>query len=156
MGVTIDLGKALTRCLGVPFKPVGYANPAALVNCFGNNEWDIAFLAFDPARANAVDFSPPYMGIDNNHLVAANSKVMTVEGMDRPGVTVAVPEGSAPDLFLSRSLKSAYDLRVPGGAEAAIQAVSAGKPMLMPRTRTCSRCTPIASRGRTCWKGITS
>ena len=64
-GVTVSLGKTLAQRLGVPFEPVGYANPAALVKSFGTNEWDIAFLAFDPARAQEVDFSPPYMEVDN-------------------------------------------------------------------------------------------
>lgn len=126
-GVTINLGEALAHRLGVQFEPVGYANPAALVKSFGSNEWDIAFLAFDPARAKDVDFSPPYMEVDNTYLVTTNSKVTTVEGTDRSGVTIAVPERSAPDLFLSRNLKSAQVLRVPGGAESAIQALTSGK-----------------------------
>jgi polar amino acid transport system substrate-binding protein len=126
-GVTINLGKALAQRLGVPFEPLGYANPAALVKSFGSNEWDIAFLAFDPARAKDVDFSPPYMEVDNTYLVTANSKVVSVEAADRSGVTIAVPERSAPDLFLSRNLKAAQVLRVPGGAEAAIQALTSAK-----------------------------
>ena len=126
-GVTINLARTLAQRLGVPFEPVGYPNPAALVKSFGNSEWDIAFLAFDPARATDVDFSPAYMEVDNTYLVTTNSKVATVEGADRSGVTIAVPERSAPDLFLSRNLKSAQVLRVPGGAEAAIQALTSGK-----------------------------
>lgn len=126
-GVTIDLGKALAQRIGVPFEPVGYANPAAVVKSFGTNEWDIAFLAYDPARAKDVDFSSPYMEVDNTYLVTATSKIATVEAADRAGVTIAVPERSAPDLFLSRNLKSAQVLRVPGGAEAAIEALTSGK-----------------------------
>jgi len=126
-GVTINLGKALAQRLGVPFEPVGYANPAALVKSFGTDQWDIAFLAFDPARAQEVDFSPPYMEVDNTYLVTANSKVSAVERADQAGVTIAVPERSAPDLFLSRNLKSAKVLRVPGGADAAIEALKSGK-----------------------------
>ncbi len=126
-GVTISLGKALAQRLGVPFDPVGYANPAELVKSFGTNQWDIAFLAFDPARAKEVDFSPPYMEVDNTYLVTAKSKVTAVERADQSGVTIAVPERSAPDLFLSRNLKSAQVLRVPGGAEAAIEALRSGK-----------------------------
>lgn len=126
-GVTVNLGKALAQRLGVPFEPVGYANPAALVKSFGANEWDIAFLAFDPARAQQVDFSPPYMEVDNTYLVTAKSKVGTVELADQTGVTIAVPERSAPDLFLSRNLKSAKVMRVPGGADAAIEALKSGK-----------------------------
>src|SRR5215470_13200541 len=34
-GVTVALGKALAKRLGVPFEPVGYPNPAALVQSFG-------------------------------------------------------------------------------------------------------------------------
>lgn len=126
-GVTISLGRTLAQRLDVPFEPVGYANPAALVNSFGGNEWDIAFLAFDPARAKDVGFSPPYMEVDNTYLVTENSKVATVDTADRSGVTIAVPERSAPDLFLSRNLKSAQVLRVSGGAEAAIQALTSGR-----------------------------
>ena len=126
-GVTVYLGKALARRLDVPFEPVGYANPAALVKSFGANEWDIAFLAFDPARAQQVDFSPPYMEVDNTYLVASPSKVSTVELADQPGVTIAVPERSAPDLFLTRHLKSATVMRVPGGPDAAIEALKSGR-----------------------------
>lgn len=126
-GVTVNLGKALAHRLGVPFEPVGYANPAALVRSFGANEWDIAFLAFDPARAQQVDFSPPYMEVDNTYLVTETSKVGTVELADQAGVTIAVPERSAPDLFLSRNLKLAKVMRVPGGADAAIEVLKSGK-----------------------------
>jgi polar amino acid transport system substrate-binding protein len=126
-GVTISLAKAVAQRLNVPLEPVGYANPAALVKSFGANEWDIAFLAFDAARAQEVEFSPPYMEVDNTYLVTANSRIETVEHADRSGVTIAVPERSAPDLFLSRNLKSAKVLRVPGGAEAAVEALRSGK-----------------------------
>ncbi len=126
-GVTVALGKALAQRIGVAFEPVGYPNPAAMVKSFGANEWDIAFFAIDPARAKEVDFSPPYMEVDNTYLVTATSKVGAVERADQGGVTIAVPERSAPDLFLSRNLKSAKVMRVPGGAEAAIDALRSGK-----------------------------
>jgi polar amino acid transport system substrate-binding protein len=126
-GVTMNLGRELAQRLGVPLEPVGYANPAALVKSFGANEWDIAFLAFDAARAQEVDFSPPYMEVDNTYLVTEKSRIETVELADQVGVTIAVPERSAPDLFLSRSLKSAKVMRVPGGADAAIEVLKSGE-----------------------------
>lgn len=126
-GVTVSLGTSLAKHLGVPFAPVGYPNPAALVQSFGRNEWDIAFLAFDPSRARDVDFSPPYMVVDNTYLVPAASKLQSVETADRPGVRIAVAERSAPDLFLSRTLKIAQIVRVPGGADAAIEVLSSGR-----------------------------
>jgi len=126
-GVTVALGKSLAKRLGAPFEPVGYPNPAALVQSFGRNEWDIAFLAIDPVRARDVDFSPPYMVVDNTYLVPAGSKVRTVEIADQPGVKIAVPERSAPDLFLSRTLKAAEIIRVSGGADAAIEVLRSGR-----------------------------
>jgi len=126
-GVTVALGDALAKRLGVPFKSVGYPNPAALVQSFGRNEWDIAFLAFDPARARDVDFSLPYMVVDNTYLVPPASKLESVEAVDRPGLKVAVPERCAPDLFLSRNLKAAQIVRVPGGADAAIEVLRSGR-----------------------------
>jgi polar amino acid transport system substrate-binding protein len=50
-GVTVDLGKTLAQRLGVPFEAVQYPNPVALVKSFNEDEWDIAFLAYDPSRA---------------------------------------------------------------------------------------------------------
>ena len=126
-GVTVALGNALAKRLGVPFEPVGYPNPAALVRSFGRNEWDIAFLAFDPARAQDVEFSPAYMVVDNTYLVPAGSRIESVESADSLGVKIAVPERSAPDLFLSRDLKAAEIVRVPGGADAAIEVLRSGR-----------------------------
>jgi polar amino acid transport system substrate-binding protein len=126
-GVSVTLGKALAKRLGVPFEPVAYLNPALLVQSFGKNEWDIAFLAFDPARARDVEFSPAYMMVDNSYLVPSGSKVTSVEEADRPGVKIAVPEHSAPDLFLSRNLKAAEIVRVPGGPDAAIDVLRSGR-----------------------------
>lgn len=126
-GVAVALGQALAKRLEVPFEPVGYANPAGLVQSFGRNEWDVAFLAFDPARAQDVEFSPPYMVVDNTYLVPPGSKVESVEAADERGVKIAVPERSAPDLYLSRNLKAAEIVRVPGGADSAIEVLQSGR-----------------------------
>jgi polar amino acid transport system substrate-binding protein len=72
-GVTVELGKALAQRLGVPFEAVQYPNPVALVKSFNDDDWDIAFLAYDPARAQEVTFSPPYMEVDNSYLILAKS-----------------------------------------------------------------------------------
>jgi len=126
-GVTVALGKAVARRLGVPFEAVGYANPAALVKSFGGNEWDIAFLAFDAERAREVEFSPPYMVVDNTYLVPEGSRLQSVETADRAEIKIAVPERSAPDLFLSRNLKAAQVVRVPGGVDAAVETLRSGR-----------------------------
>lgn len=126
-GVAVDLGKELARRLEVPFEPVGYPTVAKMVESAKTNEWDVAFLAYDPARAAEMDFSAPYMEVDNTYLVPANSKITSISAIDQPGIRVAVPEKSAPDLFLSRSLKYATLVRGKGGAAAASEILSSGQ-----------------------------
>lgn len=93
-GVTVILGKKLAGRLGVPFEPVGYPNPAALVKSFGGHEWDIACLAFDPARAHEVNFSLPYMVVDNTYLseradaYAENAHMLSLYSERLPGSRV--------------------------------------------------------------------
>ena len=76
------------------------------------------------------------MEVDNTYLVSARSKVATVEGADQSGVTIAVPERSAPDLFLSRNVKAAKVMRVPGGADAAIETLKSGKAIATPKGKS--------------------
>jgi polar amino acid transport system substrate-binding protein len=126
-GVSIDLGRSLAASLGVQFEPIGYPNPAALTRSLGKNEWDIAFIGLDPTRAAVVDFSQPYMEVDNSYLVPANSRIRTIADADQPAVRIAVPEGSVPDTYLSRNLKNATLVRVPGGQAPLIDVLMSGR-----------------------------
>jgi polar amino acid transport system substrate-binding protein len=60
-GVTVDLSQELGRQLGVPVELVGYETVAKLMAGLKADEWDVAFLAIDPARAGDVAFTAPYM-----------------------------------------------------------------------------------------------
>jgi polar amino acid transport system substrate-binding protein len=125
-GVAPTLGRRLAARLSVPFTPVEYPNPVALTDSFDRGEWDVAFLAYDPARAEEVAFSPPYMEVDNTYLVPAGSPVETVDAADRAGVRIGVPARSAPDLFLTRTLRAAQLIRVPGGMAPALDLLTSG------------------------------
>jgi polar amino acid transport system substrate-binding protein len=76
--------------------------------------WDVAFLGADPARAEEIAFTAPYLEIDTTYLVPAGSPLRALADVDREGVRVAVSEKSAYDLFLTRSLKRAKLVRAPG------------------------------------------
>ena len=105
-GVTVDLGRALATQLGVPVVLVEYPNVARIVEGAQSGAWDIAFLAINPARAGDMDFTPPYMEVEDTYLVPTASPIRT-----------AVPSRSAPDVFLSSRLKQAALVR--GETEAA-------------------------------------
>ncbi len=127
-GVSVELARALAERLGVPLEPVPYATPAQYAESLAGVEipWDAGFAARDPERGELVDFSPSFMEVDNVFLVPSGSRLARAEDVDRPGVRVAVPRGSAPDLFLSRSLKNAELVRVLGGVEPAVEAFASG------------------------------
>jgi len=116
-GVTVDLGRALAVRLGMPVALVEYPNVARIVDGARSGAWDIAFLAIDPARAGDMDFTPTYMEVEDTYLVPTGSPIHTTADADRPGIRIAVPSRSAPDVFLSSRLKQASLVR--GDTEAA-------------------------------------
>jgi polar amino acid transport system substrate-binding protein len=72
---------------------------------------DICFLAIEPVRAAEVAFTPPYVLIEGVYAVPSDSPLTSPADVDQPGVRVGVNQGSAYDLFLSRSLKHATVVR---------------------------------------------
>jgi polar amino acid transport system substrate-binding protein len=106
-GVAIDLGKALADRIGVPFVPVEYPSPPAILDGLKSNAWDVAFLGVDPSRAGVIDFTPPYLQIDATYLVPASSGIRAVADADRPGTRIVVSRNSVEEVVLKRTLKQA-------------------------------------------------
>ncbi len=106
-GVGHDLGRELARRLGVPFEPITYPSVGALLDAGKAGAWDVAFVGFSPARAKEWDFTALHMEVEFGYLVPAGSAISTMADVDRPGIRVAVQEKSQPDLFVSRTLKTA-------------------------------------------------
>jgi polar amino acid transport system substrate-binding protein len=95
------------QATGVPVKVIGYSAIAKMVEDAKTGEWDVAVVAFDPARKNVVDFAPPHIVVDLTYLVAPGSTIRSVPEADKPGVNIAAAKGAATTLFLERTLKSA-------------------------------------------------
>jgi polar amino acid transport system substrate-binding protein len=74
---------------------------------------DVGFFAIDPARAETIAFTPPYVLIEGCYAVREASPIRGLDEVDHPGVRVAVAQGSAYDLHLSRSLRHAALHRAP-------------------------------------------
>lgn len=113
-GIAVDLAQELARRAGVPLEIVSYETAGRMADGAKGGEWDVAFLAADPDRAAEIAFTAPYLEIDTTYLVPANSTLQTIADVDRPGVRISVSEKSAYDLFLTRDLKRAQLIRVPG------------------------------------------
>jgi polar amino acid transport system substrate-binding protein len=113
-GIAVDLARELAQRVGVPMELVSYDTAGRMADGAKAGEWDVAFLAADPARAEEIAFTAPYLEIDTTYLVPAGSPLRTLADVDREGLRVAVSEKSAYDLFLTRSLKHAQLVRAPG------------------------------------------
>jgi polar amino acid transport system substrate-binding protein len=113
-GVAPDMAREIASRLGVPVAYVPFARPGQLADAAGQGVWDIGLIAAEPARAQAIAFSPAYAEIEATYLVPAGSPLTTIAEVDRPGVRIAIAERSAYDLFLSRHLAHAELVRAPG------------------------------------------
>ena len=111
-GVAVDLGKDLARRVGVPFDPVVYPNPPALIGDAKSGAWDVALIGINPERAAAMDFSAPCMEVELGYLVRAGDSIATASDVDKTGIRIGVLEKSGADLYLSRTLKNAMLVRV--------------------------------------------
>lgn len=110
-GITADLSFELARRLAVPVEFITYDGAGKIVGAAASNEWDVAFMAIDPLRAQQILFTPPYLIIEGAYLVRADAPFQRVDDLDREGVRIAVGKGAAYDLFLTRTLKHAALVR---------------------------------------------
>jgi polar amino acid transport system substrate-binding protein len=113
-GIAVDLARELARRANLPMEIVSYEGAGRMADGAKAKEWDVAFLATDPARQSEITFTDPYLEIETTYLVPANSPVRTIADVDRPGIRVAVADKSAYDLVLTRELKQAQLVRAPG------------------------------------------
>jgi polar amino acid transport system substrate-binding protein len=125
-GVSVDLVHELARRLDVeavlsPFDTAGKAFEA-----LRSGACDVGFLAIDPARAEVLDFTPPYVLIEGTYLVPEASPLRDVEEVDSEGVRIAAGKNTAYDLHLSRALRHATLVHAPS-SQAAIELFLAGQ-----------------------------
>ena len=117
-GVSVALAKSLTEELGVGLELRTYDAAGKVFAALEENAWTVAFLAIEPVRAALISFSQPYVLIEGTYLVKADSPYSKIEDLDQPGVRLAVGNGAAYDLYLSRTLQHAELLRADTSAGA--------------------------------------
>jgi len=116
-GVSVDLARELAKRLGVPLEVVPFQAAGKVVEAGRAGVWDIAFVALDPARAQEIEQSPPYVVIEGAYLVRENSPIRDNREVDRAGNRVVVGPRSAYDLYLQRNLKQAKIVHAPGSPQ---------------------------------------
>ncbi|MFM7569124.1 MAG: transporter substrate-binding domain-containing protein [Betaproteobacteria bacterium] len=121
LGIGAALGRAFANQLGLPYRFRTWDTAGKMADAAQRHEWDIAFLAVDPARAADIDFTAPYVHIEGTCMVRQDSPAISIADLDQPGNQIAVALKSAYDLFLSRDVRHATLIREPD-SDAAVDA----------------------------------
>jgi polar amino acid transport system substrate-binding protein len=117
-GPAVDLGRALAAHIGVEIVFIEYPRPGAVMEGVHSNAWDVAFLAFDPSRAEVVDYTPAYIRSDFTYMVPDGSSLRSAADTDQPGIRIVTPRNDGSDLQLTRALKRAQLIRTESQAAA--------------------------------------
>jgi polar amino acid transport system substrate-binding protein len=115
-GIAVELAHEIGRRLNIPIEFVPFETAGRMADAVTRDAWDLAFLANEAQRANEILFTPSYVEIDAGYLVPAGSPIQSVHEVDAEGVTIAIAEKSAYDLFLTRTLRHAKLVRTQGMA----------------------------------------
>jgi polar amino acid transport system substrate-binding protein len=146
-GISVDIAREIGSRIGRPVQLVVYETAGSVVDALARGEWDVAFLAEEPARADRVIFSSPYVVIEGTYMVWAQAPFAATRELDAPRIRIALGFNAAYDLFLTRTLKQAEILRAPSpsaalelfykdrleaaaGVRQALDSFAAGKPDL--------------------------
>ncbi|MFD3405793.1 transporter substrate-binding domain-containing protein [Kribbella sp. NPDC058693] len=116
-GVTVDIARELAERLELPLELVCFDAARKSFEAMTSGQADICFLAIDPARAEEVAFTAPYVVIEGVYAVPRDSKLTTVADVDTDGVRIGVKQGSAYDLYLTRTLQQATVVRGDEGVD---------------------------------------
>lgn len=125
-GVTIDLGTALAKKLGVPVEFVPYLASGEIQAAADTGAWDVTFMPVDAERKKYVDFGNAYHLLQSTYLVAPGSPIRTLAEVDRAGVRIAGVAGTATFRASNRASPNATHVTV-AGVDAAVDLMKAGQ-----------------------------
>lgn len=107
LGPSIDLANALAAEIDCPLVVNPYPSAAAILAAAEGNDWDIAFIAADPSRADRFEFSPPYAFVTATYLVLEASHIHSVTEVDLPGLRISAAREAAYTKQLEKLLQHA-------------------------------------------------
>ncbi|ACL62708.1 ABC transporter substrate-binding protein [Methylobacterium nodulans] len=117
-GIAVDLAFALGDWLGSSIRLVIFPSAGAVMKAVDEDESDVAFLAIDPARADRVAYTRPYLLIEGVFAVREASPMRDVGDVDRPRVRIASAAGAAYHSHLTLALQHAELVTVPTPGDA--------------------------------------
>lgn len=125
-GVSIDLGAAMAKKLGVGVEYIEYLASGAITDEAPKNKWDVTFVPYDADRAKQIDFGPAFHLLQSTYLVAPGSKIATLADVNRPEVRIAGVANTATFRASSKASPNATTITV-AGVDGAVELMKAGK-----------------------------
>lgn len=101
-GISVDIARALAKHLGLELAFVEYSRAIDVSDSAESGDWDVCFLAVDPARAKTLAFTQPYVGIEGSYLAAPHCDAPDATALVDAGLPVGTVSGSAYTLTLQR------------------------------------------------------
>ena len=105
-GVTVDLGNALGRKLGVPVEFMMAPNSGLVTDATESGAIDVSFMPVDEERKKRLAFGPPYIMIESTYLATGASGIKTVAEVDRAGIRVVGIANTTTIRAAGRTLKN--------------------------------------------------
>lgn len=104
-GVVVDLARELERTRGIKVTLVGLPNPQGVIDAVRNGNAEIGFVAYNPERAGPVEFSKPYLLVNQTFIVKNDSPIRSIADIDRPGRKLGATRADSIALYLKRTMK---------------------------------------------------
>ena len=76
-----------------------------MIDAVRNGEAEIGFVAYNPERAGPVEFSKPYLLVNQTFLVKSDSPIRSIADIDRQGRKLGATRADSIALYLGRTLK---------------------------------------------------
>lgn len=127
-GPAIDLAQELAKRRGTTAELVGVQTPQNVIDAVREGKADIGFVAYNPERAGTVEFSQPFMLVQQTFYVKQDSPLQSVADLDRANQKIGARRADSMALYLARTLKQAQLVEIveTAGTEGA-QAVLTGQ-----------------------------
>ena len=104
-GVVVDLARELERTRLVRVSLIGLESPQLVIDAVRSGQAEIGFVAYNPERAGPVEFSKPYLLVQQTFLVREDSPIRLIADIDRPGRKLGATRADSIALYLRRTLK---------------------------------------------------
>ncbi len=123
-GIGVELAEALAKSLNRPLEIRNYEF-TGLIPALKTGQIDliISSMTSTPERAQAIDFSDPYMNTGLAILVNAKSDIKSIADVDKPGKTVAVKKGTTGFEYVTTKMKYAKALILEAEAACTLEVI---------------------------------